>query len=120
MAPVTATTTGVARQIIDNPELTQLLERLSAFDTSNPDVEDVFDDSTLDCNASRLDLEGLVGELERWPRWKFQEMVSENLLFKSQSQSGTNEWKELVSALTLILNCSYGDAIACISNIQIT
>jgi hypothetical protein len=75
MAPVTATTTGVARQIIDNPELTQLLERLSAFDTSNPDVEDVFDDSTLDGNASRIDLEGLVGELERWPRWKFQEMA---------------------------------------------
>jgi len=63
MAPVTATTTGVARQIIDNPQLIELLERVSVFDTTNPDVEDIFDDSALDSDTSRINLEGLVGEL---------------------------------------------------------
>jgi|EP00979_Chaetoceros_neogracilis_P003837 hypothetical protein len=76
MAPVTATTTGVARQVIDNPQLIQLLERLSVFDRTNPDVEDIFDDSALDSDTSRIDLEGLVGELEKCSRWKFEEMVS--------------------------------------------
>ena len=39
MAPVTTTSTGVARQIIDDPNLIALIERLSKFDSSSASEE---------------------------------------------------------------------------------
>ena len=87
MAPVTATSTGIPRQFIDDPQLTALLERLSSYDVRrNSDSDggnldkstsdkDVDGDNSND-ETERVDIEGLVGELERWSQWKFQEVVS--------------------------------------------
>ncbi len=75
MAPVTATSTGITRQFIDDPELKALLERLSSYDVGpvKPLPEGSRD---ANAEAAKVDIEALVGELERWPQWKFQEMVS--------------------------------------------
>jgi len=88
MAPVTASSTGVTRQIIDDVQLKDFLERLCSYDTfsntsgsfrgasGNKDDDDMIVDGTATATGTaRVDVEGLVGELERWPRWKFQEMV---------------------------------------------
>ena len=80
MAPVTATKTGIPRQTIDDPQLKALLSRLSEYaihDTifASSDNFGTASDNKGD-EQSRVDVEGLVGELERWPRWRFQEMVS--------------------------------------------
>jgi hypothetical protein len=90
MAPITATTQGIERQTIDDPELVDLLKRLSSYDTTNNDAngsdlrrrqeQGQFDhDSSQqpECVDLDVDVEGLVGELERWSYWKFQELVSE-------------------------------------------
>ena len=123
MAPVTATTAGVARQIIDDPALVELIRRLSEFDTAastssaggaiaiaskgdaaaEDDKEDgdvvMADDNSPAKTAAAepgssqegapeeggapvpslkppLDIEGLVAELDKFPRWRFQEQVS--------------------------------------------
>ena len=105
MAPVAATSTGVARQTIDDPRLVELISRLSAFDgdaaasaassASSADMMMVDDAAAaMDVDASGgegggsdgdgsptppsppLDVEGLVAELDRVPRWQFQEQVS--------------------------------------------
>ena len=81
MAPVTATSTGIPRQFIDDPELFALLERLSSYDvsTSKPirgNSQTGGASADADTDTARVDVEGLVGELERWTQWKFQEMVS--------------------------------------------
>lgn len=76
MAPVSATAKGVARQQIENPELTNLIERLSSFDTLKDDIQDIFDPRIEVTNHSKIDVKGLVAELEKLHRWKFEEMVS--------------------------------------------
>lgn len=85
MAPVSATAKGVARQQIANPELTNLIERLSSFDTLKDDIQDIFDPRIEVTNHSKIDVKGLVAELEKLHRWKFEEMVSvvDNILFFS-------------------------------------
>ena len=110
MAPVSVTSTGIARQTIDDPKLIDLISRLSAFDVGRrgrdddtyaaaPDDEMMVDDDntaaamdldnaggdgggTVDDDGSPtppssppLDLDGLVAELDRVPRWEFQEQV---------------------------------------------
>lgn len=85
MAPVTATSTGFCNQFIDDDRLSSLLERLSAYDTSESNASSNLDaevgnadgDVDADADAVRIDVEGLVGELERWPQWKFEETVSD-------------------------------------------
>ncbi len=82
MAPVTTSATGVAGQIIDDPELSSLIARLSdlcqddegpppgAGDAGADDVvtrKVVTDDETV---------AKLVAELARYPKWRFQEQVS--------------------------------------------
>ena len=131
MAPVTATTAGVARQIIDDPALIELIRRLSDFDTAASSTspsstlsaggaiaiaskEDIAAEDDKDgdvvmadgnspaktavpesgssqegapeeggaptSNKPPLDIEGLVAELDKFPRWRFQEQVSFSLL----------------------------------------
>jgi E3 ubiquitin-protein ligase HUWE1 len=63
MAPITATLTGIETQVIDDPELVALLSRLRAFDVSSEEAE------------SLVDIDGLVAELERIPKWRFQELA---------------------------------------------
>lgn len=91
MAPVTSSATGVAGQIIDDPELSSLISRLSSLchpappdgpagtadggaaaggDTDDQDLvtrKIVTDDETV---------AKLVEELARYPKWRFQEQVS--------------------------------------------
>ena len=86
MAPVTTSATGVAGQIIDDPELSSLIARLSDLcrdegpppGTGTPTAGDagagdvvtrkiVTDDETV---------AKLVAELARYPKWRFQEQVS--------------------------------------------
>lgn len=104
MAPVTATSTGIARQIIDDPALISLLERLSTFENSkiawssrpkksestlevsatddvmaneekgDEDVKNVVDGSG---PSPPFDIDGFVAELDKCPSWRFQEQVSE-------------------------------------------
>lgn len=65
MAPVTVTITGVQRQPIDDSELVALIKSLClyyAVDDGKPCSENV-------------DIEGLVGELERVDQWKYTEQV---------------------------------------------
>jgi len=87
MAPVTTSATGVAGQIIDDPELSSLIARLSDLcrdegppppGTGTPTAGDagagdvvtrkiVTDDETV---------AKLVAELAPYPKWRFQEQVS--------------------------------------------
>jgi hypothetical protein len=96
MAPVAATSTGVARQTIDDPRLVELISRLSVFDVRLPRDDDaaaaaadmmVVDDAlgeegggtnavTPKPPSPPPDVDGLVAELDRVPRWQFQEQVS--------------------------------------------
>lgn len=78
MAPAAATVTGVQRQTIDDLKLITLLERLRGYDpvTTPPcSKNDDCDDSEVLSSSQIIDIEGLVGELERWPQWRFQELV---------------------------------------------
>ena len=87
MAPVTSSATGVACQIIDDPELSSLISRLSLLchpappaaggggggDTDDQDLvtrKIVTDDETV---------AKLVEELARYPKWRFQEQVSKHV-----------------------------------------
>ena len=101
MAPVAATTTGVARQIIDDPKLVELISRISDFDqrrrcddaAADDEMTMMVDDVAMAMDADAvggegvgtgdesppsppLDVEGLAAELDRVPRWQFQEQVS--------------------------------------------
>ena len=95
MAPVVATSTGVARQTIDDPKLVDLISRLSVFDVrlrrdydaAAADDMMVVDDALGEDGGGTNggsptpplpppDLKGLVVELDRVPRWQFQEQVS--------------------------------------------
>jgi len=78
MAPAAATVTGVQRQTIDDLKLITLLERLRGYDpvTTPPcSKNDDCDDSEVLSSSQIIDIEGLVGELERWPQWRFQELA---------------------------------------------
>ena len=99
MAPVIATTTGVPTHTIQDSNLQELLSRLEPYDSS-PELNLVPPETGCDepdssssgrqpvhpsdkdhVNGRRrsekwvVDIEGLVGELERWPQWHFQEQV---------------------------------------------
>lgn len=86
MAPITTTTAGIARQIIDDPELVSLLERLHSLtipsDESNDNDgdEDVVmaenDEGDKGTNGGVTEMiESLVKEIVDIPRWRFQEQV---------------------------------------------
>lgn len=85
MAPVVISSTGIPRQTIDSPELISLIERLSKFDTKDGvasvdgagmdiDKDDAVGDKV--AGSPPLDVEGLVDELKKYQRWRFQEQVS--------------------------------------------
>jgi hypothetical protein len=73
MAPITATLTGIQPQVIDDPDLLDFLARLRAFDVSSSVKDDHHLEST---TTTPVDVDGLVAELERCPKWRFQELVS--------------------------------------------
>lgn len=89
MAPITTTTVGIARQIIDDIDLISLLERIHALNapecylsadlSSSGDVS-MATDGDVDGssnNKKRMEemIDGLVRELEGHLRWRFQEQV---------------------------------------------
>eukprot|EP00984_Skeletonema_dohrnii_P002689 scaffold930_cov126-Skeletonema_dohrnii-CCMP3373.AAC.5 len=86
MAPVVISSTGIPSQTIDSPELISLIERLSKFDPKTNNV--VSDDGAgMDIDndeaagdkvgdSAPLDIDGLVDELKKCQRWRFQEQVS--------------------------------------------
>ena len=82
MAPITTTTAGISRQIIDDPSLISLLERLRSIvipmNDDNNDGEDVVmadnDDDHRDEKTEGM-IQALVKELVDIPRWRFQEQV---------------------------------------------
>jgi hypothetical protein len=96
MAPVTPTTTGVPQHPIDDPGLVLLLERLRSYDcdndndctntrssdknkngaSDNDDSQWHQDHGILSPSSAAVDIEGLVGELERFHQWRFGEQVS--------------------------------------------
>ena len=95
MAPVTVTSAGIARQIIDDVELIDLIERLSKFDPTDASPAGVAaGDNNGGSNGEKvaiaaispsasgppLDIDGLVAELEKYPKWRFQEQVSITVL----------------------------------------
>jgi hypothetical protein len=81
MAPVTETATGVGGQRIEDPQLRALLDRLRTYGAETSELEGDTDKANSDDSdsamqpPSRVDVEGLVGELERWPKWRFHEQV---------------------------------------------
>ena len=83
MAPITTTTAGISRQVIDDPSLISLLKRLRSIvipmnDDNNNDEDDVVmadnDDDHRDEKTEGM-IEALVKELVDIPRWRFQEQV---------------------------------------------
>lgn len=76
MAPVTVTTTGVARHPIDDANLEALISRLRSFDKRS-NVTTTLETNDLETD---LDIEGLVGELERFTAWRFGELVRSDCL----------------------------------------
>lgn len=88
MAPVTSSSTGVAGQIIDDPELKALIQRLSLLapdptgtnaaagggggetQTQQPQQPQEPPPRITDETVTTL-----VSELARWPKWRFQEQV---------------------------------------------
>ena len=81
MAPVTVTATGVGGERIEDPQLRALLDRLCTFKVETNALEEGTNEASNDDSdhkmqsPSRVDVEGLVGELERWPKWRFHEQV---------------------------------------------
>jgi len=77
MAPITSTTTGIPRQTIDDAVLRSLIDTLSSYDCNSlVEAEASKSDAPSNTCSGRVDVEGLVGELERWPQWRFQEMAN--------------------------------------------
>jgi hypothetical protein len=60
MAPVTATNVGMAPQIIDNPKLQTLMDKLNSFQVNTEDSSFISD---------------LVKELSGYSSWRFEEQV---------------------------------------------
>ena len=86
MAPVVISSTGIPSQIIDSPELTSFIERLSKFQPatnnnvpSDGNAMDI-DQDDVGVNEGRvsppLDIDGFVDELKKCQSWRFQEQVS--------------------------------------------
>ena len=86
MAPVVISSTGIPSQTIDSPELISLIERLSTFDP-NTNIVESDDGAGMDIDkddaagdkvgdSAPLDIDGLVDELKKCQRWRFQEQVS--------------------------------------------
>lgn len=82
MAPVTATLTGIEPQVIDDEELLAFLSRLRAFDVSSSVKDNEEADSSV---PTLVDVDGLVAELERIPKWRFQELVSVSFSLENAS-----------------------------------
>lgn len=74
MAPITATTTGVTPQVIDDPELVDLITRLSGFRSSGTGAAD----ST---SNKKINLDSLISELSKYKSWRFQEQVRKLMSF---------------------------------------
>lgn len=97
MAPVVISSTGIPRQTIDSPELISLIERLSTFDPSKTnDVVSADNNAAMDIDkddaaghkvgqSPPLDIDGLVDELKKYQRWRFQEQVSLEAVHRIQS-----------------------------------
>ena len=92
MAPVVISSTGIPRQTIDSPELISLIERLSTFDPSkfagNNAAMDIDKDDAAGHKVGQsppLDIDGLVDELKKYQRWRFQEQVSLEAVHRIQS-----------------------------------
>lgn len=67
MAPVSVSSVGVTRQIIDDPELVNLIARLSSF------AEGLERDGS---NWEVVDAPNLILEISKYSVWRFQEQVS--------------------------------------------
>lgn len=76
MAPVTVTSTGVARHPIDDSNLKALISRLRLFDNSPSSVNTPLPQ---DQQEVEIDIEGLIGELERFTEWRYGELVSSTI-----------------------------------------
>ena len=76
MAPIVVSSTGISRQVIDDPELRLFLERLNTLDDRRKTL-DPSSNSNVDAGAALpVDLiDGLTTELQRFPQWRFQEQV---------------------------------------------
>ena len=82
MAPVSCSITGLGGQKIEDPQLRALLDRLRKYGPGTSKLQRGSSEESDDnitklekCN-NRIDVEGLVEELERWPQWRFHELVS--------------------------------------------
>ena len=79
MAPVTVTSAGVSRQVIDDPELTGLMARLAFFappSSSEGEGGEAAEAAAARPSADEVDVEGLCDVLSEYPSWRFQEQVS--------------------------------------------
>jgi hypothetical protein len=84
MPPVTASSNGITRQTIDDPELVELIDCLSRFDVLGnagllfpPEL----DPNNAAAEHPKVDIDGLTAELAKWQTWRFQEQVSAILGF---------------------------------------
>jgi hypothetical protein len=76
MPPVTASSAGITRQTIDDPELVELIDCLSRFDVlGNAGL--LFPPDNAAAEHPKVDIDGLTTELAKWQTWRFQEQVSE-------------------------------------------
>ena len=83
MAPVTATSTGLARQDIDDEELVQLIESISTCGRIQPEPNSIGSSSK---KYIDIDIDKLVEVLDKCQTWRFQEQVSTiELLLKIQN-----------------------------------
>lgn len=74
MAPVKATSVGVAPQIIDDIKLVHLLERLNSFEIHiTPSSEMAADQPQ---SLPPLNIDALISELNPYPSWRFEEQVN--------------------------------------------
>ena len=73
MAPIVVSSSGIPRQVIDDPDLRLFLERLKSLAGLISNEE----------SGQKLpvDLDALTTELQRVPRWRFQEQVCANSYF---------------------------------------
>ena len=79
MAPITATTTGILRQKIDDPRLEDLIEKISSFNNAQVEVSPASTKADIANNPDNLhyliNIPELVQELSYHPTWRFQEQV---------------------------------------------
>jgi len=83
MAPVTSSSTGVAGQIIDDPELKALIQRLSLLAPDPTGITNAAAGGETETQQQQEPppritdetVTALVSELTRWPKWRFQEQA---------------------------------------------